>query len=317
MEHTRLPLLCVTDGHAGNRRQAEALAHALGHVDVPHITLQPSWLARTFAPRCFPGDAHALGDAYHQTLVAPPLLTIGCGRQAALATRLLRRAGSRVIQILDPRIDARHWDRVIVPTHDPLRGDNVLSMLGSLHDVDDVWLAKARRDFPQLANFPAPRIAFLVGGPSKHWTMSTSDFSRALIDLSKAVTMRGGSLLVTASRRTPLAWQAMLRESGAALVWCDDSDGPNPYRGLLGWADAIVCTADSVNMISEASATTAPVYIIGGDHLQGRPRAFLDDLLTLGRVRPFDQTWPTSPITPLRESARIAEALRDWLGNAR
>ena len=30
------------------------------------------------------------------------------------------------MQILDPRLDPRHWDLVVVPEHDALRGDNVL-----------------------------------------------------------------------------------------------------------------------------------------------------------------------------------------------
>ncbi len=309
MEHRRLPLLCVSDGHAGNRRQAEALAHALGHADAPHLTLEPSWLASLLAPRRFPGAGHALGDAFARMLSNPPAMVIGCGRQAALATRMLRSAGSRAIQILDPRIDAHHWDRVIVPAHDPLRGDNVITMTGSLHDVDDLWLAQARNDFPQLAEFAAPRIAFLIGGPTKHWTMNDADFHAALIKLRDTAIARHASLLITASRRTPPAWQAMLRNAGADLVWCDESDGPNPYRGLLGWADSIVCTADSVNMLSEASATTVPVHVIGGDKLQGRPQEFLKSMLARGRVRPVDDSLSPFAVTPLREPARVAALL--------
>lgn len=311
MEHTRLPMLCVSDGHAGNRRQAEALAHALGHANAPHLTLEPSGWARLLAPRRFPGAGHALGDAFARTLSNPPALVIGCGRQAALATRLLRSAGSRAIQILDPRIDSRHWDRVIVPSHDPLRGDNVITMTGSLHDVDDLWLAQARSDFPHLATFAAPRTALLVGGPSKHWTMDDANFHTALIQLSEAVAANKGSLLITASRRTPVTWQTMLRNAGADLIWCDEGDGPNPYRGLLGWADRIVCTADSVNMLSEASATTVPVYVIGSNKLQGRPQKFLASLLANGRARSVDDVLTPFAVTPLREPARVAALLND------
>lgn len=317
MEQMRPPLLCVTDGHAGNRRQAEALAHALGWTEAPHVTLAPSGWAGLLAPRRFPGAAGALGTAFARTLAHPPELVIGCGRQAALATRLLRRAGSRAIQILDPRIDARHWDRVIVPMHDGLGGDNVILMQGSLNDVDDLWLAQARHDFPRLADIPGPRVALLVGGPSKHWAMDDAAFRIALTHLVDAVKAQGGSLLVTASRRTPDPWRAMLRSSGAALAWGDDRDGANPYRGLLGWADAIVCTADSVNMLSEACATTAPVHVIGGERLQGRPRRFLDAMQASGRVRPALGGLAPFPVTPLRETARVAELLQAWLETPR
>ena len=306
-------MLCVTDGHAGNRRQAEALAHALGHEDAPHLTLAPTGWANAWAPRLFPGAAQALGEAFSHALHSPPTVVIGCGRQAAMATRLMRRSGSRAIHILDPRIDARHWDRVIVPMHDRLRGDNVIPMLGSLHEVDDLWLAEARHDFPSLADIAAPRIALLVGGPSKHWSMDDAGLRIALAGLNEAVTAQGGSLMITASRRTPPAWRTMLREAGAKLAWCDERDGVNPYRGLLGWADAIVCTADSVNMLSEACATTVPVHVIGGEYLHGRPRGFLDAMLARARVRMFDGDLDVFPVIPLRETARVAELLHGWL----
>ena len=45
-----------------------------------------------------------------------------------------------------------------------------------------------------------------------------------------------------------------------AFIW--DGSGANPYFGMLGAADAIVVTADSVSMISEAAATGKPVYIV-------------------------------------------------------
>ena len=317
MKMERLPeVLCLTDGHAGNRRQAEALAHALGHGAAPHVELHPDWRARAWSPRRFPGAGRALGTEFAQVLSKPPRLAIGCGRQAALATRLLRGAGSRVIQILDPRIAPRHWDRVIAPLHDGLTGANVIPMLGSLNEVDDLWLAQARRDFPAFAGFAAPRVALLLGGPSRHWAMDDAGFADMLARLQAQLQGEGGALLATASRRTPTAWREALRRSDLALAWCDEGDGPNPYRGLLGWADAIVCSADSVNMLSEACATQAPVFVFGGERLQGRPKAFLDALIASGRVRPLGDGITPFDVMPLRETARVAEVLKPWLRDA-
>lgn len=316
MERSPAPAACLSDGHAGNLRQARALAQALGHGDAPHITLRPGAPARLLAPHRFPAASAALGDDFAALLAHPPRLAIGCGRQAALATRLLRAAGSRVVQILDPRIDPRHWDRVVVPRHDRLAGANVIPMLGSLHEVDDLWLAQARQDFPALGKAPSPRVALLVGGPGRHWSMDDAGFARALAALAIHTRACGGSLLATASRRTPARWRAALRDSGAALAWCDERDGSNPYPGLLGWAEAIVCTADSVNMLSEACATPAPVFVLGREHLQGRPRKFLDALLASGRVRPLEGTPAPFAAAPLRETARVAALLRDWLASA-
>ncbi|HEY0505058.1 MAG TPA: ELM1/GtrOC1 family putative glycosyltransferase, partial [Lysobacter sp.] len=90
----------LTDGHAGNVRQAEALAAAL---DDPFraCTLSPRAPWRWLAPRRLPGARRAFGDDFARGPV--PALAIGCGRQAALATRLLRERGVKAVQILDPR----------------------------------------------------------------------------------------------------------------------------------------------------------------------------------------------------------------------
>lgn len=307
----------LSDGHAGNVRQAMALAQALAGDAASAQVLAPGRLARWFAPRVWPGAARAFGPSFARALRAPPALAIGCGRQAALGTRLLRRAGARVVQVLDPRVDPRHWDLVVVPEHDRLRGGNVLTLLGSLHPVDDAWLARARRDFARLDALPGPRTAVLVGGSSRHAPLDAAaiDALAALVD--QALARDGGSVLLTASRRTDPAWHAPLRALAArwpGAHWLGPEDGDNPYPGLLAYADRIVCTADSVNMISEACATRVPVFAFRPDAVTGRPRRFLDALLDRGRMRAADGTLQPFASEPLRETARIAAEVRSRLG---
>lgn len=310
----------LSDGHAGNVRQTRALAAALG-VAAREWTLAPRAPWRWVAPRRLPWAARAFGAAFAAALAGAlthrPALAIGCGRQAALATRLLRGAGTRAVQILDPRIAPRHWDLVIAPEHDDLRGDNVIALLGSLNPVDDLWLAAARTDFPALGRLPHPLTTVLVGGASAHAAFDAAGVDALLAGLACALRRDGGSLLVTTSRRTPAAAVARLRALAAAqpgLLWTGAGDGPNPYAGLLGWADRIVCTADSVNMLSEACATNVPVFVAGADRLGGRPRRFVDALLARGRVRAFDDALASFPVTPLRETARVAAEVRARLG---
>jgi uncharacterized protein len=296
----------LSDAKAGNRRQADALAHALGQ-PFRDWTLQPQAPWHWLAPRQWPGSGRAFGEDFARA--APPRLAIGCGRQAALATRLLRGRGARAVQILDPRIATDHWDLVIAPEHDRLRGDNVIALLGSLHPVDDLWLAAARRDFDSYSALPGPRTALLLGGASAHARFDDTLYERVLAQVESIVRSEGGSVLATASRRTPAPVRQRLRERLSALpgvVWRGEADGANPYAGLLGWADRIVCTADSVNMLSEAAATWAPVFVAGVDRIDGRPRRFLASLLERGRIRALDQAPDPYPVTPLRETARVA-----------
>ena len=316
----------LSDGHAGNVRQAAALVAALGD-DPAHVwTLAPHAPWRWLAPRKLPGSKLSFNHAFRHALAAPPALAIGCGRQAALATRLLRERGACVVQILDPRIDPRHWDLVIAPGHDELRGDNVLSMLGSLHPVDDAWLAQAREDFSVLAQLPQPRTTLLLGGPSRHAGIDDSMLATHFARLDRVLRREGGSLLVTTSRRTPESWCTLVRQTfatipgmrwfGANQVHANpavDADD-NPYPGLLAWADRIVCTPDSVNMLSEACATRVPVFVLDPGHTRGRLRRFHDALLARGRTRELDDTLDPFAVEPLRETARITAEVRHRLG---
>lgn len=309
-------LWTLSDGRAGNVRQAEALAAAL--TPAPHAShvLQPRAPWRWVAPRRLPGDVAAFGAAFRAALASPPRLAIGCGRQAALATRLLRGRGSRTVQILDPRLDPSLWDWVVAPAHDGLAGPNVLTVQGSLNPVEDDWLAQARVDFAAFADLPAPRTAVLLGGSSAHARFDRNAFEVLAGRLEAMLARDGGSLLITASRRTDAQVRAALRHrfvETPGLTWLDERDGPNPYPGLLAWADRLVCSPDSVNMISEACATRAPVFVFDPQRVRGRPRRFLDALLAGGRIRSMDGRLASFDVEPLRETTRVAALLRERL----
>lgn len=310
-------ILALHDGRAGNARQAEALARALDPQGWRSLALQPQAPWRWAAPRIWPGaTGHAFGAAFTRELAPLPRLAIGCGRQAALATRLLRGHGAAAVQILDPRLDPRRWDLVIVPAHDPLRGENVIHLLGSLNPVDDAWLASGRAAFPAFAQLPAPRVALLVGGPTARTPWTTQALQDVCSTLIERVSAQGGSVLATTSRRTPAGvgefLQARLHDV-PGLLWRGERDGANPYAGLLGWADRIVCTADSSNLLSEACATTAPVTAAFDGLVGGRLQQLPQALHERGRLVGWDLLFDAPPATPLRETARIAAQVRERL----
>jgi len=315
--NAREPLVVLHDGAAGNRRQALALACAL-KIPCRELPLEPRAPWRWLAPRALPGARRAFGRAFEATLAAPPLLAIGCGRQAALATRLLRDAGSRVVQILDPRLATKHWDRVVVPEHDALRGDGVLTLRGSLNPVDEAWLAAARAAAPAWGEAPGPRTALFVGGPTAACGWSAAALAAAVDLLLAAHAHDGGTLWVSGSRRTPAALRRQLRQQleGRATLWLDDADGPNPWAAWLAWADRLVVTPDSANLLSEAASTAAPVWVAFPDYAGGRVRALMDAALSCGRARPLSLELRPWPVTPWAETAGVAAALGKWLAHA-
>jgi len=300
----------ISDGAAGNERQALALVSALGvSARVMTLPLRAPWA--WFAPRHIPGGRLALAPRDRAGFEAPwPDVAIGCGRSAALLTRMLRDLSAGdcyCVQILDPRIDPRHWDAVVAPRHDRLEGANVLHTLGSLNPIDDAWLASGRDAFPDFEALPGPRVALLVGGP-RGGIEFDERLSQRLIECVHAVA-QGGSVLATASRRTPPEFAARLRDALSGFpgtFW--DGEGTNPYPGLLGWADRIVVTPDSVNMLSEACAAGVPVHTVATAPLPEKIARFHAALRERGLITEANE--PRAAVAPLRETQAVAAELR-------
>lgn len=302
----------ITDHAAGNQRQALALAERLG-LPVRHLVLEPRAPWSWFAPRLITGGRLAL-PATQRELFAPPwpVAAVGCGRAAALFTRMLRALSDGdcfTVQILDPRADPAHWDQVIAPRHDDLAGPNVLQPVGSLNPVDDAWLADAREAFAELGDLPGPRLGVLLGGPRRGIALDAG-YARALAGaVRRHLVERGGSAMVVASRRTPAPLSDAVGEALRGLpcrLWRGPSDGTNPYPGVLGWADRLLVTPDSVNMLSEACATGCPVETLALAPLPPRIARFHQALREGGWLGGSDRAGG-----PLRETAPLAARVRD------
>lgn len=311
----------ISDGAAGNERQACALARTLGLAPrVLRLRLGQPW--DLLAPRLVAGARNAIRDAEGAVLQPPwPDLAIGCGRRAALATRLLRDwsgGATYAVQVLDPRIDSRRWDLVIAPQHDGVDGHNVIRSIGALNPVDVEWLAAGRSAFAHFADLPAPRTALLVGGSTRTQRLDAAYFDALLERLPD----RGGagSFLVSVSRRTPPATVERLRNAFApqpGVFWAGAKDGANPYAGMLAWADRLIVTPDSVNMLSEACATGRPVYTFAPRPIRGKLATFHAELAASGHLRRLGAAVAKPQPPPLAETAAIAELVRERWNAAR
>lgn len=305
----------ISDGAAGNERQALALAEALDlQPRILRLSIAQPWAA--FAPRLTWAASRALRDQDARP-IGPPWsdIAIGCGRRAALLTRCLRGWSTGrcfTVQILDPRVSPSQFDVVVAPRHDRLSADNLIETLGALNPVDDAWLAAGRAHFAELGQCPAPRTAVLIGASNSAQTLDDAYFEALHRTLAGLFEKHGGSFLVSASRRTPADRIAALRRQFAAwpgIFWAGPEDGENPYPGLLGWADRIIVTADSVNMISEACATLVPVHAFATRPVVGKLGEFHESLIRAGRLSAPGDNVPTRSV-PLRETAEVATRIR-------
>jgi hypothetical protein len=295
--------------------QCLGLAEALETTPlVKHVHLRFPW--KQLSPHILRvGNRRAL--TAESDAIAPPWpeLMIATGRHsvaASLAVREQHPATLR-IQIQSPGISPAHFDLVVVPRHDRLRGDNVLVTRGALHRVTGRRLAaEAERWHARLAHLPTPRVAVVVGGSNNAYRMTAkvaADLGDKLARMSRA---HGAGLMVTPSRRTGAEAEAILRQRLAevpALIW--DGTGENPYFAYLGLADAIVVTADSVSMTSEACSTGKPVYVAELEGGTAKFAAFHRGLAEDGVTRPFTGALDRWTYPPLDDTAcAAAEVLK-------
>ena len=295
---------------AGLQAQALGLAEAAGLQPVVHA-LRPRAPWRWIAARAWPAPLRAVR--------LPPLgegVVIGAGGVAARVAASLRRPGRPAVQVQHPRMDPARFDLIVVNRHDDLTGPNVIVTRTALHRATPARLAQARAEWePRLAHLPRPLVAVLVGGSNGRYQLDAAVAEALGAGLAQMMRDDRVGLALTPSRRTsPEALAALHAALDPLGAWIWDGDGENPYFGLLALADAIVVTEDSVSMVSEACATSAPVLLA---RLPGRSRriALFNRLLAQdGRVRDFQgrlEMWPTAP---LDDTPEAGAALRRLLG---
>jgi len=253
-----------------------------------------------------------------------PDIFIGCGRASipfAMGVREWSNGKTFVAQLQDPRVNPREFDVVVPPMHDGLEGQNVLPIVGACNRVTPERLEQALSHYTavNLEDLPGPRFAVLIGGKSKRQDISDErarEISHSLVAVQRET---GGTLMVTLSRRTSPAARTQFRTWLAphSAIFYED-EGANPYPAILGAADHIFVTADSVNMATEASATGKPVHILAVDGAAGNLNRFHQSLARRGCARPFRGKLESWSYPPLLETDRVAAAvLTAWAARAR
>ncbi|MCQ9154411.1 mitochondrial fission ELM1 family protein [Acidomonas methanolica] len=304
----------IAEDFAGMRAQATGLAERAGlNWSFHAVRRRGLWARLPFRHAPFPLRSIA-------PIVLPPetaaILSVGgTGGVAGLA--VARRHGLPAFQIQHPRMRLDRFDLIVANVHDAISGPNVVSSRNAMHGVTPERLAAARAAWEGRLRQPGRRlVSVLVGGANGRFRFGVEEAREMGRGLARLAREGGATLAVTPSRRTAPAALAVLREELAgieAFVW--DGAGENPYLGLLACADLIVATCDSVSMVSEAVATSAPVLVAD---LPGRSRrigAFVATLEAAGRVRRFAGHWEDWPVSPLDDTPIAAGELRRRLGD--
>jgi mitochondrial fission protein ELM1 len=306
----------VTEGIASLQNQARGLAEALALRGNLKVVVAPGLPWKLLPATLWPSAVAWKQMGITPTGAAWPDIAIGAGRKSIAALLAIRRASKGktfTVYIQDPRTSPDKFDCIIVPVHDRIRGANVLATPGAMHHVTPKKLQEARTHFESLfAPMPRPLFSVLVGGTSKHATVSGETFRDLGLKLAQIAKETGGSIALTPSRRTGKENEAILRDAlkdTPAYIW--DMASENPYFGMLSHADYVVVTDDSVSMVSEACATGKPVYIhslVAGK--SQKITRFINALIEKGCARLFTGRLEKWDYTPLADTADAAAFVR-------
>ncbi len=313
-------LWVLSDGRAGNEAQALGLAEAIVRRLPAAIVVKRAVLGRWAAlvPPALSwrrgaraGGWPFSGIADGREALAPPWpeAVIGAGRRVApIAAALKRLHGIAAVQILDPQMPASAFDAVVVPEHDALTGPDVLRTVGAVNRLTPHAIAAAAGPWAApFGRLPRPRLAVLVGGPSRSARFARRDGHE--LALALGTLSRSHGLIVTGSRRTPPALLEQLRGLAGECAFIWEGTGENPYPGLLGHADAVLVTEDSVNMASEAATAGLPVHIFPVSGVAPKIARFHASLAERGASRRFTGAIGQWGYPPLAEADRVAGEL--------
>ena len=254
--------------------------------------------------------------------LAPPWpdVLITCGRGSvplALAIRARSKGKTFCVHIQDPHVNPARFDMVVAPRHDRLKGSSVLQTDVALHHLTEQKLSEARIHYePLFRHMDPPFVTVLIGGSGSHYQMTKPVVAALIQDLEKLLSASKGSLLITPSRRTGEENVALMRAhfKASRRVFIANLAEDNPYLGLLALADTLCVTEDSVSMVSEASFTGKPVYILRlPGHKRKKTHYFIEHLRQQNIVRYFEGKVEEWSYPPPHDTKRVADLIRQKL----
>ena len=198
-----------------------------------------------------------------------PRLVITAGRRNEPVARWIQKQAAgqtRIVHVGRPwaRLDA--FDLIVTtPQYFLPERDNILHLSLPLHRLTSSKLqAAAAKWQPQLAHLKRPYTVLLVGGNSGRFVFTPAKGMVLGKLANDYVSACGGSLLIADSARTPASMFAALQQQLSVPTfihrWSAGAED-NPYMALLGLADQLVVTGESMSMLAEACSTNKPVLI--------------------------------------------------------
>ena len=305
-----LKALLLTQGMHGMVSQTEGLAKAL-KLNFKHqkIKLKPLW--NLIPPKFTPVSENLLTEKF----VCDCKIVISCGRKSVIpSSALKKRFGNEIfnIHIQDPKVSFKHFDLIISPEHDNIKGDNVLTTKGSIHYLTKKEITDNSK-YLQLDKGKKKVVAFIIGGPNKYYNYSEEQIHFIFNKVKNLFTPDKFKIVVIPSYRTP---ERIIKKAFNTFGFNHHvvkTIDKKAYLGSLALADYIIVTCDSTSMISEAAVTGKPVYaaMMKPNRNIRRFKSFYNQFKELGIIKELTDSIDSWSYDKLDEVNRIAPLIKE------
>ena len=198
---------------------------------------------------------------------------ISCGSAASYINFLLATEQfAKNVAILRPGVLAfRRFSLVILPEHDrrwennSYDDSNVIFTKGALNLITAEYLRdnaeRLRKRFSHLKIGDNFKIGVLLGGDTKEFVLTVRKVRTMLHQLIEVSEEMNADILLTTSRRTSEKVESLIQRQlkrfprCRLLILANRNNVPEAVGGILGLADMVIVTGDSISMISEAACS--------------------------------------------------------------
>ena len=312
---TKLKGLLLTEGMHGMISQVEGLAKALD-LEFIHEKIELNNFWKFFPPKITPVKNFVFKNKIDYDFN----IVISCGRKSVIPSIYLKKKFKNKIMnihIQDPKVSLNNFDFVVVPEHDGLSGNNVLTSKGAIHYLRSDELDKNENYLASKIKKEKKIVTLILGGPNKYYDFCDANIEIIFSKIRENFIQNGYQLILIPSMRTP---KKVIEKAEDYFdknqIIIQDVD-KKAYLSSLMLADHIVVTCDSTSMISEAAITGKPIYVAQMPEIKNNRRfkKFFNLFENLNITKNLEDSVDHWKYQRLDETNRISGYIKERINN--
>jgi Kdo2-lipid IVA lauroyltransferase/acyltransferase len=227
-----------------------------------------------------------------------PDIIISAGSSLSAINYLLAKENQAksVVLMRPANLSLKKFDLAIIPEHDwgVVKKKNVVVTAGALNLIDAGYLKEKSEGLRRAGLIKGDllplSIGVLIGGNSKKFVIGTETIIGLSGQIKKIAQELNADILLSTSRRTPLAVEAAIKNEFndyprcKLLVIANENNHPDAVGGILGLSSIIISSPESISMISEAVGAKKYVVVFKARGLSRKHQRFLKSYQLKGYI---------------------------------